>query len=196
MCWWPNLARLEKPDYPVWETRVSGFASFKIGSKNEVYMKIWRSKYVWSIEKDRRNIKEPTHVLTTNFNILGKPECRICQTKTSRFYSYEMVNISKWRPTLYISQVEPCRHVFQVMHMFLRQFSWISLKKQRSASNYQNMNSNSIFEASMMNPLLRWSKWIYGTHDLELAWESYGISKILQDAKSKVPVWETGVWFS
>jgi hypothetical protein len=43
-----------------------------------------------------------------------------------------MVNISKWRSTLYILQVGPYRHVFQVTHMFLGQFGWISLKKQRS----------------------------------------------------------------
>jgi hypothetical protein len=74
MCWWPNLASLEKPDYPVWKIRVFDFPSFRIGSKNELNMKIWRSKYVWSMKKERRNIKEPTHVLTTNFDILWKPE--------------------------------------------------------------------------------------------------------------------------
>jgi hypothetical protein len=74
-------------------------------------------------------------VLTTKFDILKKPECPVCQTETFSFYSDKKVNISKWRPTLYISQVGPCRHVFQVMHVFLRQFGWISLKKQKSASN-------------------------------------------------------------
>jgi hypothetical protein len=74
------------------------------------------------MEKGRRNIKEPTHVLTTKFDILEKPECPVSQTTTSDFFSYKMVNISKWRPTLYISQVRPCMHVFQVMHVFLRQF--------------------------------------------------------------------------
>jgi hypothetical protein len=64
------------------------------------------------MEKERRNTKEPTHVLTTNFDILGKPECPVCQTRTSGFYSAKMVNISNWRPTLYISQVGLCRHVF------------------------------------------------------------------------------------
>jgi hypothetical protein len=72
-------------------------------------------------------------VLTTKFDIMGKSECPVCQTGTSGFYSVKMVNISKWSPTLYISQVEPCRHAFQVMHMFLRKFGWISLTKQRSA---------------------------------------------------------------
>jgi hypothetical protein len=62
-------------------------------------------------------------VLTTKFDILKKLECSVSQTGTSGFYSYEMVNISKWRPTLYISQVGPCMLVFQVMHVFLGQFS-------------------------------------------------------------------------
>jgi hypothetical protein len=47
------------------------------------------------------------------FNILKKPECPVCQTEISNFYSAKMVNISKYRSTLYISQVGPCRHVFQ-----------------------------------------------------------------------------------
>jgi hypothetical protein len=81
-------------------------------------------------------------VLTTEFDILRNPECPVYQIRTSGFYSAKMVNISKWRPTLYISQVGPCRHVFQVMHVFLGQFSWISLKKQRSASHYEKMSSN------------------------------------------------------
>jgi hypothetical protein len=58
-------------------------------------------------------------MLTTKFDILGKSECHVCQIRISGFYSAKMVNISKWRPTLYISQVGPCRHVFQVMHMCL-----------------------------------------------------------------------------
>jgi hypothetical protein len=52
-------------------------------------------------------------VLTTKFNILGKSECPVYQIGTSSFYSAKMVNISKWMSTLYISQVEPCKHVFQ-----------------------------------------------------------------------------------
>jgi hypothetical protein len=107
-CWWPNLARLEKPDYLVWETGVSGLCSFRIGSRNELNMKIWRSSYIWSMEKGRINIKEPTHVLTTNFDILRKPKCPFCQTETSDFYSDNMINISKWKPILYISQFGPC----------------------------------------------------------------------------------------
>jgi hypothetical protein len=61
-------------------------------------------------------------VLTTKFDILGKSECLVSQTGTSDFYSYKMVNNFKWMPNLYISQVGPYMHVFQVMHMFLRQF--------------------------------------------------------------------------
>jgi hypothetical protein len=74
------------------------------------------------MEKGRRNLKEPTHVLTDKFDILGKPECPIFHIRTFDFYSDKMVNISKWRPTLYISQVRPSRHVCQVIHMFLEQF--------------------------------------------------------------------------
>jgi hypothetical protein len=75
------------------------------------------------MEKERRNIKEPTHVLMTNFDILEKLKCPICQTKTSGFYSCKMINIFKWRSTLYISQVGLSKHIFQVMHVFLEQFS-------------------------------------------------------------------------
>jgi hypothetical protein len=54
-------------------------------------------------------------MLTTKFDILGKPECPVSQNKIFGFYSYKMVNISKCGITLYISQVRPYIHVFQVM---------------------------------------------------------------------------------
>jgi hypothetical protein len=38
-------------------------------------MKIWRSNYVWSKKKGRRNINEPIHVSTTKFDILEKLKC-------------------------------------------------------------------------------------------------------------------------
>jgi hypothetical protein len=47
------------------------------------------------MKKGREDIKETTHVLMTEFDILGKPECPVCQTETSGFYSTKMVNISK-----------------------------------------------------------------------------------------------------
>jgi hypothetical protein len=81
-------------------------------------------------------------MLTIKFDIMKKLECLVCQIGISSFYNAKMVNISKWRPTLYVSQVGPCMHVFQVMHMFLGQFGWISLNKQRSSSNNMKMNSN------------------------------------------------------
>jgi hypothetical protein len=65
---------------------------------------------------------EPNHVLMTNFDIMGKPECLVSQTRTSSFYSSKMVNISKWGLALYISQVGPCSHYFHVMHVFLGQY--------------------------------------------------------------------------
>jgi hypothetical protein len=70
MCWWPNLTRFEKSDCPVWKTRVSDFDSFRTRSGNELNMKIWRSKYVWSMKKGRKNIKESIIVLTTKFDIV------------------------------------------------------------------------------------------------------------------------------
>jgi hypothetical protein len=42
-----------------------------------------------------------------------------------------------------------------------------------------------------MKPTSRQSKWIYGTHDVELESGSYGILKMLQAAKPEVSVWET-----
>jgi hypothetical protein len=71
-------------------------------------------------KKGRRNIKEPTHVLMVKFDILKKPERTISQIETSDFYSEKIVSISKRRSTLYISQVGPYNHVFQVIHMFLK----------------------------------------------------------------------------
>jgi hypothetical protein len=71
------------------------------------------------MKKERKDIKEPTHVLTTKFGIMKKPECPVCQTGTFDFYSDNMVNISKWRSTLYILQVGPCRHVFRLCTCFL-----------------------------------------------------------------------------
>jgi hypothetical protein len=44
----------------------------------------------------------------------------------------------------------------------------------------------------MMKPSWRQSKWIYGTHDLELGQGSYVILKMLHAIKPQLPVWETG----
>jgi hypothetical protein len=44
----------------------------------------------------------------------------------------------------------------------------------------------------MMKPLSRRSKWIYGTHDLELVRGSYDILKMLEAIKPEVLVWKIG----
>jgi hypothetical protein len=44
-------------------------------------------------------------VLTAKIDIIGKPKVPVAQTGRSGFDSYKIDNISKWRPTLYISQV-------------------------------------------------------------------------------------------
>jgi hypothetical protein len=44
----------------------------------------------------------------------------------------------------------------------------------------------------MMKLSLRSSKWIHGTHSLELGRGSYDILKILQIEKLEIPVWEAG----
>jgi hypothetical protein len=41
----------------------------------------------------------------TKFNILEKMKVLVSQIGMSSFYSYKMVNISKWRSALYILQV-------------------------------------------------------------------------------------------
>jgi hypothetical protein len=41
----------------------------------------------------------------------------------------------------------------------------------------------------MMKISSRRSKWIYGTHILELGQGRYGILKMLQAAKPEVPIW-------
>jgi hypothetical protein len=71
------------------------------------------------MKEGRKDIKELTHFLTTEFDISEKLECLVCQTGTSGFFSTKMVNNSKWRTTLYISQVGLYKHVFQVMRMFV-----------------------------------------------------------------------------
>jgi hypothetical protein len=45
------------------------------------------------------------NVLMTKFNILEKMKVLVSQIGMSSFYSYKMVNISKWRSALYILQV-------------------------------------------------------------------------------------------
>jgi hypothetical protein len=85
MCWWPNLVRLKKPDYPVWETGVSGFGGLTTRSKKRLNLKLWRSNSFWSMEKGMKDIKEPTHVLTTEFDIMEKLECPVCQNQSVRF---------------------------------------------------------------------------------------------------------------
>jgi hypothetical protein len=42
-----------------------------------------------------------------------------------------------------------------------------------------------------MKPSLRQSKWIYGTHDLELRRLKYDILKMLHTVKPEVPVYES-----
>jgi hypothetical protein len=88
------------------------------------------------------SLKGNGHVLTTKFEIFGKSDCLVSQTGTSSFYSCKMVNILKSNTTLYISLVGPYRHVFRVMHVFLRQFGSISLTKQTSALKDEMINSN------------------------------------------------------
>jgi hypothetical protein len=56
-------------------------------------------------------------MLTIKFYILKKSECPVWQIRIYGFYSAKMINISKWMSTLYILEVGPCMHVFQVMHM-------------------------------------------------------------------------------
>jgi hypothetical protein len=111
------------------------------------------------MEKERKDNKELTHVLTTKYDILKKKlECPVCQTGTFGFYSDKMVNIFIQRSTLYISLVGPQMHVFQVIHMFLEQLERISLKKQRSSIKYKKMKSKLKFQSSMMKPSSRQSK--------------------------------------
>jgi hypothetical protein len=189
MCWWPNLASLEKPDYPVWKIRVSDFPSFRIGSKNELNMKIWRSKYVWSMKKERRNIKEPTHVLTTNFDILWKPE--------HPFFTVVRWSIFPNGVKIYIfHKLDHASMFFRLCMCFSENLVEFHSRNKEVFSNYNKMNSNQRSEAFMMKPSSRWSKWVYGTHDLELGRGSYGILKMLQAAKPKVPVFtdQTQIW--
>jgi hypothetical protein len=45
------------------------------------------------------------------------------------FYSDKMTNISKWRSTLYISQVGLCKHVFKLCTCFLNNLVEFHSKK-------------------------------------------------------------------
>jgi hypothetical protein len=44
-------------------------------------------------------------MLTIKFDIMGKSGVLYSQSERSDFYGYKIVNISKWRSALYISQV-------------------------------------------------------------------------------------------
>jgi hypothetical protein len=68
-------------------------------------------------------------MLTIKFYILKKLECPVWQIITYGFYSAKMVNISKWMPTVYILEVGPCMHVFQVMHMCFRAI-WLDFTQE------------------------------------------------------------------
>jgi hypothetical protein len=100
------------------KTGLSGFSIFRVDSRKEA--KRWNLKIQVCLRhgKERRNIKEPTHVLTTKFDIMRKLEGLVSQIRTSGFYSYGMANISRWRSTLYISKVGLCRHVFRLCTCF------------------------------------------------------------------------------
>jgi hypothetical protein len=54
-------------------------------------------------------------VLMTKFDILGN---RSVLCPDAGLYSDKMINISKWRPKLYISQVGPYMHVFRLCICF------------------------------------------------------------------------------
>jgi hypothetical protein len=58
-------------------------------------------------------------VLTTKFDILEKSEDPVYQIIMSIFYTYKMVNISKWTPSLHISQVGHTCMFFRLCTCFL-----------------------------------------------------------------------------
>jgi hypothetical protein len=51
-CWWPNLVWLKKSDCSVCQFGVSDFGSFRAKPRNELNLKIWRSKMFWSKKMD------------------------------------------------------------------------------------------------------------------------------------------------
>jgi hypothetical protein len=55
MYWWPHLASLEKPDYPISYFGTSGFVSFRIKHRKELTLKIQDLRH----GKRLRSIKEP-----------------------------------------------------------------------------------------------------------------------------------------
>jgi hypothetical protein len=73
--------------------------------------------------------------------------------------------------------------------MFQTLFIWI----QRYNKNRSKMRSNHWFECTRMKPLSRWSKWIYGSPNLESEWENYDDLKILILRKPVWPVAHTGL---
>jgi hypothetical protein len=81
------------------------------------------------MEKGKKDIKEPTHVLTTKFDILKKSERPVCPTRTSDFYNDKTLNIFKWISSLYISQVRPCRHVLG--YACISQIIWLNFTQTK-----------------------------------------------------------------
>jgi hypothetical protein len=60
LCWWPNLARLKKPNCPIYQTRVFDFGRFRTWSQKRLNLNLWRSKSVWSMKREgKRSRNQP-----------------------------------------------------------------------------------------------------------------------------------------
>jgi hypothetical protein len=59
MCWWLNLAKLEKSYSPIWHSGWAGFGSFRTEQRKKENMKTLMLKECLRHGKGRRNIKEP-----------------------------------------------------------------------------------------------------------------------------------------
>jgi hypothetical protein len=51
VCWWPNVASLEKLYHPVSYSGLSGFSNFRVKPRKELTLKIWKSNVFWSIKR-------------------------------------------------------------------------------------------------------------------------------------------------
>jgi hypothetical protein len=78
MCWWPNLARLEKPNYPVSNSELSGFGSFQNRNREGVRLEDLKIKGILRLGKILKGDKEP---MEKNF----KPKAKIAKTGMSGF---------------------------------------------------------------------------------------------------------------
>jgi hypothetical protein len=145
-------------------------------------MKIWRSKYVWSMKKERETSRSQSMCWRSNSTF--------CLTKTSSFYKdgqyFEMnanfIYFTSWTMQTCFSGYA---HISQEIWLNFTQ----EIKKCSKLQEYElklkiwSLHGEALIETIKVDI---WNTWF------EARWGCRDILKMLQSAKPEVPVWKAG----